>query len=406
MQQQDVAALVKKPRQVRPGARFVLPFSLSDSVMDYRFQWCHSLSSTEFPLHAYNQLCNRLPHCTPFNHIGWLIAAEQALEPNQQLLILLAWEGDQLRLCLPLMQMRDARFGLSWRVLRHLGYPLSDRLALVCQLDETGLTRAWKEIGRRLPHSVMQLNELTTDQNTQRSMQHWARLSSSHHCHLSCRAPFHRITPEDHKEPNRDLRYKLRRARKRSDERGAVIRRVVPDATNIGAVLDSLAAVEQVSWKGQEEVGIFSGTRRSWMIQAFTALAANDLVRVVMLEHEGRCISYRLALLHNGRIYDYNLAFLPEYADLGSGRLLLDEWIRWGLEEGWQWIDASRVSRSGSTHQLHERMSGQVEHLRWSFYSWSPTGILLGVGHRLWEWRKQRQVVPASGSGKLQEVSR
>lgn len=373
--------------------------------MDYRFQWCHSLSATEFPLHAYDQLCGHLPHCTPFNHAGWLVAAEQALEPDQRLHILLVWERDQLRLCLPLVQMRDSRFGFSWRVLRHLGYPLSDRLALVCQLDEAGLTQAWKEIGRRLPHSVLQLNELTTDPNTQRSMEHWARLCSSHHRHLSCRAPFHRITPEDHKEPNRDLRYKLRRARKRSEERGAVVRRVVPDATTIGAVLDSLAAVEQVSWKGQEEVGIFSGARRSWMIQAFTALAAEDLVRVVMLEHEGRCISYRLALFHNGRIYDYNLAFLPEYADLGSGRLLLDEWIRWGLEDGWQWIDSSRVSRSGSTHQLHERMSGQVEHLRWSFYSWRPVGILLGLVHRLWERRKQRQVAQAP-TGKLQEASR
>ncbi len=374
--------------------------------MDYRFQWCDSLSSPDFPLHAYTQLCARLPHCTPFNNYHWLVAAEHALEPAQRLHILLAWEGEQLRLCLPLVQLRESRLGFTWRVLRHLGYPLSDRLGLACQLDDPGLTQAWKEIGRRLPHSVLQLNELTADQDTQHSMRHWARMSSSHHCHLSCRAPFHLISPEDHKEPNGDLRYKLRRARKRSTERGAVIRRLTPDATTIGTVLDSLAAVEQVSWKGQEEVGIFSGASRSWMVQAFSAMAAEGLVRVVMLEHEGRCISYRLALLHNGRLYDYNLAFLPEYADLGSGRLLLDEWIRWGLEDGWRWIDASRISRSGSTHQLHERISGQVEHLRWSFYSWRPAGVLLGLGHRLWEWRKQRQSARNPEAGKLQEASR
>ncbi|MBU6960374.1 hypothetical protein KRR23_21840 [Pseudomonas sp. CVAP len=32
------------------------------------------------------------------------------------------------------------------------------------------------------------------------------------------------------------------------------------------------------------------------------------------------------------------MAFLPQYAGLGNGRVLLDEWIRWGLDEGWQHI--------------------------------------------------------------------
>ncbi|MEE4465286.1 cellulose biosynthesis protein, partial [Azotobacter chroococcum] len=92
---------------------------------------------------------------------------------------------------------------------------------------------------------------------------------------------------------------------------------------------------------------------------------------------------------------DYNLAFLPEYAELGSGRLLLDEWIRWGLEDGWQWIDASRVSLQGSSHQLHERMTGELLQLRWSFYSWRPDGIALGLAHRLWSAVKARRLQSA-----------
>jgi len=111
-------------------------------------------------------------------------------------------------------------------------------------------------------------------------------------------------------------------------------------------------------------------------------------VRVVVLELEGRCISYRLGLLEQGRLYDYNLAFLPQYADLGSGRVLLEEWIRWGLDDNWRWIDASRVSLENSSHQLHERMTGQLEHWRWSFYSWRPSGIALGLALRVWQWVK------------------
>ena len=370
--------------------------------MDYRFQWCESLSAPDFPVQAYVQLCERLPHSTPFNHLGWLRAAENSLEPDQTLHVLLGWSGDQLLLCLPLVRFRDVRFGLIWHTLRHLGYPMSDRLALLCQLDDQGLVEALEAIRRQLPHTLLQLNELTTDANTQRCMETWATLSSSHHRHLSCRAPYHLISAEDRQEPHRNVRYKLRKARKRSEEIGAVIRRVTPDAASIEALLEQLAAVEERSWKGQEEVGIFSDPRRRWMHEAFSALAAEGLVRVVMLEHQGRCINYRLGLLHKGRLYDYNLAFLPEYADLSGGRLLLDEWIQWGFDEGWRWIDASRISRSGSTHQLHERMNGQVEHLRWSFYSWRPSGILLGLAHRAWEWRKQRRGDEPVGSGGLQ----
>ena len=103
-----------------------------------------------------------------------------------------------------------------------------------------------------------------------------------------------------------------------------------------------------------------------------------------------RCISYRLGFLDKGRIYDYNLAFLPDYARLGSGRLLLDEWIQWGLDEGWQWIDASRVSLQDSSHQLHERCTEFVEHRRWSFYTKRPTGLLLGLSYIVWKLIKPR----------------
>lgn len=145
-------------------------------------------------------------------------------------------------------------------------------------------------------------------------------------------------------------------------------------------LLKVLGEVEAVSWKGDEGVGIFASERSRQCIEnAFTALAAQGLVRVVTLELNGRCISYRLGLLEQGRLYDYNLAFLPQYADLGSGRVLLEEWIRWGLDEHWRWIDASRVSLENSSHQLHERMTGQLEHWRWSLFL-APQRSAAGAG--------------------------
>lgn len=372
--------------------------------MNLRWQWCTSLSAQDFPVKAYEQLRQTVEQATPFNRLSWLRGAEQALQ-DQQLQILLGWQDQRLLLCLPLIRGRESRAGLTLQVVRHLGHPLSDRLALlVAAQAQDAMPAALREIRRQLPHDLLQFHELV---DAAPLLTPWRRASGYSEQSLSCRAPEHLIVPSDQEEASGTLRYELRRAKKRCAEIDARVIRVTPQADGIDAVLDMLREVEQASWKGADGLGIFSGAQRQqWMHTALHGLAAEGCVRVVMLEHQGRCISYRLGLLERGRLYDYNIAFLADYANLGSGRLLLDEWIRWGLEEGWQWVDASRVSLSRSSHQLHERMSGLVEHQRWSFYSWRPRGLLAGVAERLWQqlkphlkaWRERRQTTTAQGA--------
>ncbi|WP_367085096.1 GNAT family N-acetyltransferase [Pseudomonas sp. HOU2] len=373
--------------------------------MTARFEWRTSLCAADFPTAAYEALRLRVTDHTPFNHLGWLCAAEQALGAGERLHILLGWDADELRLCLPLVAGRERFAGVPFRVLHHLGYPLADRLALLSLLKGEDMREALRLIRRQLPHALLQLNELSEPAGEESALTAWMAHSSAGERRLSCRVPVHLISDADHQEVSGDPRYKLRRARKRIAACGAQVRRISPDALSMGPLLQAISEVEAVSWKGDEGVGIFASERsRQWIERAFTALAGQGLVRVVTLELNGRCISYRLGLLEQGRLYDYNLAFLPQYADLGSGRVLLEEWIRWGLDEHWRWIDASRVSLENSSHQLHERMTGQLEHWRWSFYSWRPSGMLLGLGLRLWQrlkptvqqWRARRAARPAS----------
>lgn len=372
--------------------------------MTARFEWRTSLCAADFPAAAYEALRLRVTDHTPFNHLGWLCAAEQALGAGERLHILLGWDADELRLCLPLVAGRERFAGVPFRVLHHLGYPLADRLALLSLLKGEDMREALRLIRRQLPHALLQLNELSEPAGEESALTAWMAHSSAGERRLSCRVPVHLISDADHQEVSGDPRYKLRRARKRIAACGAQVRRISPDALSMGPLLRAISEVEAVSWKGDEGVGIFASERsRQWIERAFTALAGQGLVRVVTLELNGRCISYRLGLLEQGRLYDYNLAFLPQYADLGSGRVLLEEWIRWGLDAHWRWIDASRVSLENSSHQLHERMTGQLEHWRWSFYSWRPSGILLGLGLRLWQrikpsvqqWRARRAAKPA-----------
>ncbi|NUU38682.1 GNAT family N-acetyltransferase [Pseudomonas sp. C2B4] len=367
--------------------------------MTVRLEWRTSLCAADFPAAAYEALRLRVMDHTPFNALAWMSASEQALMAGERLHVLLGWQGQELVLCLPLVASVERFGGLPFRVLHHLGYPLADRLALLACLDAEGMRRALIEIRRRLPHALLQLNELCEPVDDATALTEWMSRSSTAERRLGCRAPVHVISEADRQEVSGDPRYKLRRARKRIAACGAQVRRITPDATTMGPLLEAISEVEAVSWKGDEGVGIFADERRrQWMNQAFTALAAQGLVRVVVLELDGRCISYRLGLLEQGRLYDYNLAFLPQYADLGSGRVLLEEWIRWGLDDNWRWIDASRVSLENSSHQLHERMTGHMEHWRWSFYSWRPSGLALGLALRFWQrckpllqqWRARR----------------
>lgn len=368
--------------------------------MTERLEWQTSLNSPTFPAEAYKTLCHSLEQRTPFNHLGWLRASEQALPADCSLQILLLWQGDRLVGCLPLILCPLRVLGVNIKEVRHLGHPLSDRVGLMLSAEASALLKpALQAIRKRMPHARLQLNEIAEHPSHRSLLTCWKDLSWQWEARTSCYAPEHRLSEDDRQEVSGDTRYKLRRARKRTDACGAVVERLTPDATSIVSCLEKLAVVEDASWKGEDGVGIFSaGPNREWIIKGFTALAAEGRVWVVQLTLDGRCISYRLGLLDQGRLYDYNLAFLPEFASLGSGRLLLDEWFRWGLEEGWDYIDASRVSLHQSSHQLHERMTGQVEHLRWSFYSRRPGGIVLGLSYRLWlqvkprlqAWRERR----------------
>lgn len=369
--------------------------------MSARFIWYTSLTGGDFPARDYEHLLEQVPAATPFNGLAWLAGAEQALCHTQRLHVLTALVENRLVVCLPLISCRERIAGLQVTVIRHLGYPLTDRIVLVVHPQhEEVLGAAFQEIRKRLAFSHIQFSELCVLAGEAGGLKQWRRQVWFSEVRLSCRVPVHEVTDADRQEPSGSLRYKLRRARKRSVELPAEIRRIIPDAQTVHQVLHALSQVEQASWKGRQCVGIFSGEqRRCWMQTALAGMAANGCLRVVSMEHEGTCISYRLGFLDKGRLYDYNLAFLPEFAGLGSGRLLLDEWIRWGLDDGWQWVDASRVSLRDSSHQLHERCSMYVPHYRWTLYSRRPSGLLLGIGYKLWLRLKPWLNTQKTGSG-------
>lgn len=367
-------------------------FSNVGEKLSIEFSWLDSIAGEDFPEAEYNILLEQVAGRTPYNLLPWLRGAELGMPANQKALILLGYSSGELVLCLPLLVSRERQLKIPITVIRHLGYPLTDRIALAVRSDIPDiLDLALNEIRKKIRFSYIQLSEITQECAFASKLDQWQKKFWFSESRISCSVPVHEVTEADRLEPSGNIRYKLRRARKRAGEISAEVKRITPSQEAVDDLIEAIAAVEDASWKGDDGVGVFSGEkRRLWMKTALTGLASEGRIRVVSLEHEGRCISYRLGLLDQGRVYDYNLAFLPEYASLGSGRLLLDEWIKWGLDENWRWVDASRVRLQDSSHQLHERCSYFEEHRRWTFYNSSLSGVLLGLAYKQWLLIKPR----------------
>lgn len=362
---------------------------------DFYLEWRPSLAGSDFPAVAYERLLARIATTTPFNRLAWLRAAEAVAEPGT-VAVLLLWRAETLVACLPLVwSLQRVAPLLAVPVVRHLGYPLTDRLSLaVLEKDAATLSRLLTAIYEFKPVAYIELNEVFPADILPEQFCQFVRQRCSHrHRQATCLVPEHWLRADSCHEaalPDK-VRYELRRARRRVLEAGGRVERIAPTGVDDAALrqwLEPIMRIEQASWKGNDGVGVFSGAvRQTWMRAALTGLAEEGRVRIVALTIADQWVSYRLGLLEGGRLYDYNIAFLPEYAKLGSGRLLLDEWLRWAIDEGWQVVDASRVSRN-SGHQLHERMNGQIAQFRERFFSKRPSGLAMGGGYRLWAWLK------------------
>jgi CelD/BcsL family acetyltransferase involved in cellulose biosynthesis len=349
---------------------------------------------------AYRELLVSAPATTPFNHVGWLQAAAEAAEPGETVAVLWAWRDGVALGCLPLIVASQRVARVPVRLVRHLGFPLADRIGLAVRSDSLGvLGEMLRAVTARFGGHIIQWNELVVTPEIGKELESFGRARCFRwDRELSCRVPRRARTPADCEESSlpKEVKLELRRSRRRLEDSHGVVRRIEPTSDSIDALVLACKAVEDASWKGEDEVGIFSGERRTrWMQQAFRAWAADDAVRAITVEVNGQVVSYRLGPFADGVFFDYNIAFLPEMRRLGAGRLLLDEALRWSVDAGWRFVDASRVSITNSSHQLFERPHELVDNERWTFVPRSVRLLPYWVALSVRAWRKANRTAPS-----------
>ena len=363
--------------------------------------------------HAWRALVSATPTAGFFSTWEWVSSAARAVRGPAVAQVIALRAAEELVACLPLVWQRERLHGLPARTLRFLGHPLSDRVTVLATGGDARLQRAVLDASLRCarPWDAAVLSELPEDPRLRAVIDEWARgrglVTHWRHC---ARSPILRLDVPDVPALRgaypKSLATRLRRSRKRLEAAGVVrFERRTPAPEEVSALLRRFKAIEDVSWKGQAGVGIFSTPdRQRFFEDVGCAVAVQGWLDVGMLYLDERMISYRLGFRHRGVFFDYNLAFDPTYAGVSPGRILLDEMIASSLELGLSAVDGSRGGLD-RPHQLGEWTQRFLDHHEVWILRRTPVGRALALLrnvvrpglHRWRAWRERgRREVPGT----------
>ncbi len=311
---------------------------------------------------------------TPFDSWAWLASADAALSDEQKCFIVSRSSDGELLGWLPLRISEESFLGLKFPVLRFLTEPKSDRHSVSISNDYSHKLNEMVDAARKkiAKWSSILLDEVSSEQLRNKKLLGWFVAVKRHTPVL-----MFEFRPDENTPSKSLIGKRGRRARKKLEKMDHTFRVWQPGEAELDDLLSNIRSVEGASWKGDEGVGIFGSEERYKFFRSVASHAASEGSLMVGTVHvEGKLASYRFGFLWNKVFYDYNFAYLPEYSHLSLGRVLLDEMILYGSENGLRGIDGSRV---GSTYDnlLRERSEQYVEHCRLMYFRWTLGGILL-----------------------------
>lgn len=273
------------------------------------------------------------------------------------------------------------------RVMRVMGDPLADQ----CWFEASANWDWPSAIGamRDGPEcDVMILSELRAEAGEREKIDRAIAASGLRGHWRQCgRAP---VVPLDAEKPMTDadyaatLRRRLKRSRKKLEAAGVVsVMRTCPEPGEVDGLLETLKVIEDGSWKGDAETGLFGDERLAFVRDLSHRLAGSGALEIYVMTLDGKPISYRYGFRHGNRFLDYNLAYLKEYHHLSPGRILLDEIVKTSQDLGLEAVDASRGSLE-RPHILADWPGHIRDHYRLTLYAPTLKGRLLhGIETRL-----------------------
>jgi CelD/BcsL family acetyltransferase involved in cellulose biosynthesis len=343
---------------------------MNDRSQPCTARWLDTLVEDEADGARFDQLVAAVAHATVFNTREWMSCAAGHVATGRRLLVLRLESQGRLFACLPFTAGLERLRGIPARTLRMLGHPYSDRIALPVRPGDSHLLHSVVDalLACPSPWDALVLSELHDPAERAQLTKALSRHPElSVHWRDCARSPLLRLDFDTVEELqasySKSLRLRLRRARSKLDAAGTVrFERMLPAPAEVPALIATMKAIEDASWKGQRSLGIFSTPAG---VRFFTAVAERFAARgwldLGFLHLDDRPISYRFGFRHDGVFYDYNLAFDPAHAQFAPGRLLLDHMIVSSHAAGLARVDASRSSVD-EPHLLADWSGEHVDH--------------------------------------------
>lgn len=317
------------------------------NASDMRFEWSEGADAVRAYETAYQDFGDRIQTTTIFNSYNWQHCFLNALG-ERSFFLLSFYSNNTLLGFIPMTYGEESIKRIPCKTLRLLGFPYSDRSALIICIHEDLSTKSIPEAIKHFPKrlDIAIFDELLAS-DSNKLKEHSTALGFKVRTRHSSSTPCLDFDQDDHGDItgkySRSLKTRLQRARNKQKRTGEIrFEYFRPDIDRLENYLDALAKIENTSWKGQQGVGIFNEPRASLFKDISSALTKDQQLLIGHLYLDEKLIAYRYGFIYQDTYYDYNFAHLPEYNHLSPGRVLLDDMIRAFQKEGLKSVDASR----------------------------------------------------------------
>ncbi len=299
---------------------------------------------------SWNSLLDRSVNKSLFLCWEWLFSWWQAFaQPDYKLCILLVEQNGILVAIAPFVVRRIKWYGLSRLVLGFIGEGAADRSDVISESTDPGLfTALFDYIQNDIEWDIFYVREVSE------SSPFFAWLQTKHtplYMEPDSSCPYLPYAPGMNREVfEQSLSYKmrseLRNVRNRLRSCGTVSFDHVHLKNYQDPIVAKICSVERHSLKAEMNVPLVFGDQRASLVQRNLIEMDCKAIRPMLttLSMNGEIIAYLYGIVYDGAYHAYNMAFLPEYARLSPGKIVMHEAIVNGIENGYREFDFLRGS--------------------------------------------------------------
>jgi len=305
---------------------------MKDSKTPYQFELIGSTESFMALQARWAKIVCQQDKLPLFSSWEWLTAWWNAFsQPNDQLAIVLVERYGELFAIAPFFVRRSRYYGLPRRILRFIGEGNSDRSDILVRDPDTAFYQGVLDfLHDNVDWDVASLREVP--ENSQliawASNVEMARVEKDSDCPFITFEPG--LTPEVFRQSlSRKLRREFsnvtNRMKKLGEYRFHHQLLTHPD----DPVLNRIRDIELKSAKAKKNINLVFSPNENFKFQQSLLQSLSGSVQrlLTVLEVNGVIVSYLYGFIAGNTYHAYNMAFLPEYASLSTGKLTLQEAI-------------------------------------------------------------------------------